>query len=86
MSLPKSVKRLNAFAAGVLLGLCVITPTFAASVSFDTMPARDWLLMASLILLAVSLALKLMRRRNGVDDVPDELEPDLRWWRRPDMA
>ena len=34
----------------------------------------------------VSLALKLMRRRNGVDDVPDELEPDLRWWRRPDMA
>jgi hypothetical protein len=86
MSLPKSVKRLNAFAAGVLLGLCVVTPTFAASFAFDTLPMRDWILMASLVLLAVALAVKLMRRRGAVDDVPDELEPDLRWWRKPDLA
>ena len=31
MSLPKKLRRLDAFAAGVLLGLCAITPAFAAT-------------------------------------------------------
>ena len=83
MSLPKKLKRLNAFAAGVLLGLCVITPTFAASFSFDTLPPRDWLLIALLVLLAVMLTLRLMRGRTDhvLESGPDD--SDLRWWRNP---
>jgi len=81
MSLPDKLLRLDAFAAGVLLGLSAITPAFAAT--FDpALPPRDWLLMGSLVLLAVALAVRLMRRRGTPDVAPDSPDmPDMRWWR-----
>lgn len=80
MSVPKKLARPNAFVAGVLLGLSAITPAFAAT--FDPAFApRDWLLVGSLVLLAVALAIRLMRGRR-TPDVGLET-PDLRWWRNP---
>jgi hypothetical protein len=77
--LPDKLVRLLPFAAGVLIGLLVVTPAFAAP--FDVpLPPRDWLLMGSLVLLAVALALKLMRSRTTPDTTPDV--PDMRWWIR----
>jgi hypothetical protein len=82
MSLPRKLAGLDAFVAGVLIGLSVITPTFAAT--FDVpMPPRDWLLMGSLVLLAVAVALKLMRVRSAPEMGPDPDNPDLRWWKNP---
>ena len=45
------------------------------------LPMRDWLLMGSLALLAVALALRLMRRRRTSEPVAEA--PDLRWWHNP---
>jgi hypothetical protein len=76
--------RLDAFAAGVLLGLSAITPAFAATFEPALAP-REWLLMGSAVLLAVGLAIRLMRRRGTPDvgpEMPTEM-PDLRWWRNP---
>ena len=82
MSLSRKLAGLDAFAAGVLIGLSLITPTFAAT--FDLpMPARDWLLMGSLVLLAVALALKLMRARSAHETGADSDNADLRWWKNP---
>ena len=80
-SLRSTLRRFDAFAAGVLLGLTAITPVFAATFE-PSLPPRDWLLMGSLALLAVALALAhafaVARRRTRGPD-----EPDMRWWRNP---
>ena len=49
-------------------------------------PMRDWILMGSLVLLAVALALRLMRHRGKnepLSDTPVTDVHDLRWWRNP---
>jgi hypothetical protein len=46
------------------------------------LPMRDWILMGSLALLAVAVALRLMRHRAGAEE-PLAEGPDLRWWRNP---
>ena len=77
MSLPSKAVRFNPFVAGILIGLSLVTPTFAAT--FDTpLPPRDWLLMGSLVLLAVALAMRLMRSRGDPEMGPEA--PDMRWW------
>ena len=45
------------------------------------LPARDWILMGSLALLAIGIALKLMRHRGDRQTLTEG--PDLRWWRNP---
>jgi uncharacterized membrane protein YfcA len=82
MSLPKKMQRLDAFAAGVLLGLCAITPAFAATLT-EALPPREWLLLGLVVLLVLALALRLMKRRTELETGPDtpDLPPDLRWWR-----
>lgn len=45
------------------------------------LPLRNWILVGSLVLLAVALALRLMRHRGTRDAMPEG--PDLRWWRNP---
>jgi len=46
-----------------------------------TLTPRDWLLIGSLVLLAVGLALRLLQDR-GAPDAGLEA-PDLRWWMNP---
>ncbi len=84
MSLRKMVQRLDAWAAFVVTGLALATPAYAFTFdvhSLRTLPMRDWLLAGSLILLAIALALRLMRRETG-RDLPADAQ-DLRWWRNP---
>jgi hypothetical protein len=49
------------------------------------LPMRDWILMGSLVLLAVALALRLMRHRGKTSPVGHPVTDvhDLRWWRNP---
>jgi len=81
MSLRKMVVRLNLAASALLTPLLLSTPVYAASFNPASLPARDWLLMGSLVLLAVAVALRLMRRDRATDVGPDTA--DLRWWRNP---
>ncbi len=81
------LRRMDAFAAGVLIGLGAVTPAFAATFPAPMEP-RELLLTGSLILLAVALAMRIMRRRNadGMVDATVEEQPDLRWWRNAHAA
>jgi len=84
MSLRKMAQRLDIRAASIVTGLVLATPAYAFAFDVDrlrALPMHDWLLAGSLILLAVALALRLMRRE-GSADVPADA-PDLRWWRNP---
>jgi len=83
MSLSQTILRLDSWLYGVALGL-LATPAFAARFPFglDTaLTQRDWLLVGSLVLLAVALALRLMQHRGAPDAGPQA--PDLRWWMNP---
>lgn len=85
MSLPRRIAQTSPFVAGVLIGLSMVTPAFAAMIDVP-LPPRDWLLMGSLVLLAVALAMRLLRSRAGSDDIPADVsldQPDMRWWIRP---
>ena len=67
-----------------LAGVLAASPALAAlpfemPFSGSGLPARDWILMGSLVLLAVALALWLMRHRGRDEPLADE--HDLRWWR-----
>ena len=84
MSLRKIVLRLDTLAAGLVTGLVLASPAFALSFTPDTLtslPVRDWVLMGSLVLLAIAIALRLMRR-GARPDMPSDT-PDMRWWRNP---
>ena len=84
MSLRKMVQRLDTWAAFVVTGLVLATPAYAVTFDVDrlrTLPIRDWLLAGSLVLLAIAVALRLMRRDTG-PNLPTDA-PDLRWWRNP---
>jgi hypothetical protein len=54
----ESLKRAAPFAAGVLIGLSVVTPVFAATLDVETL--QPLLLLGSLIVLLIGLALKAM--------------------------
>ena len=84
MSLRKVVQRLDVWAASVVAGLVLATPAYAFTFDPNTLralPMRDWLLAGSLIVLAVAVAMRLIRRDTG-PSVPTDA-PDLRWWRNP---
>ena len=69
-----------------LLATVAAMPAFAA-LPFElpftgkALPLRDWILMGSLALLAIALAIRLMRYRGSREPLPEG--PDLRWWRNP---
>jgi len=67
-------------------GLASASPALAAlpfEVPFSggSMHLQEWLLSGSLALLAVALALRLIRLRSSGEPVAEG--PDLRWWRNP---
>ena len=47
------------------------------------LPLRDWILMGFLVLLAVGLALRLLRHRGASEQRADGA--DMRWWRNPSV-
>jgi hypothetical protein len=57
----QTLKRGGPFAAGVLIGLSVVTPVFAASLDVETL--QPILLLGSLIVLLIGLILKAMSER-----------------------
>ena len=72
----------------LVVGFMVASPALAA-LPFDMpftgkgLPLRDWMLMGSLALLAIALAIKLLRGRDADEALregPDDVD-DLRWWR-----
>lgn len=77
--------RLPAMVAGVLAApfaapaLAASSYTLQGSLSGFTL--REWLLCASLLLLAIALIARLVRGRARRRDTPLEEVPDLRWWR-----
>jgi predicted lipid-binding transport protein (Tim44 family) len=75
-----TLKRGGPFAAGVLIGLSVVTPVFAASLDVETL--QPLLLLGSLIVLLIGLILKAMSERSKQPDAqdPHASDPnDLRW-------
>ena len=69
-----------------LVATVAAMPAFAAlpfelPFTATALPMRDWILMGSLALLAVALAIRLMRHRTSRE--PAAEGPDLRWWRNP---
>ena len=80
------IARVDVALAALVAALAAI-PAFAAlpvEIPFvgKGLPMRDWLLMGSLALLAVAVALKLMRHRATTEE-PLAEGPDLRWWHNP---
>jgi hypothetical protein len=76
--------RIDVAVAGLIAGLAAATPAFAAlpfelPFTASGLPMRDWILMGSLVLLAVALAIRLMRHRRSNEPLTDTT--DLRWWR-----
>lgn len=80
-------KRAGPFAAGVLIGLSVVTPVFAATL--DVEYVQPFLLLGSLIVLLVGLILKAMSERPSTranTQSAHTLDPgDLRW-QQTDLA
>jgi hypothetical protein len=76
----QTLKRGGPFAAGVLIGLAVVTPAFAASLDVETL--QPLVLLGSLILLLIGLILKAMSERPSKRTNADShaSDPnDLRW-------
>ena len=76
----------EAAVAALIAGLAAASPAFAA-LPFDLpftasgLPMRDWVLIGSLVLLAIALAIRLMRHRDRNEPLSDT--QDMRWWRNP---
>ena len=77
----QTLKRGGPFAAGVLIGLSVVTPVFAASLDVETL--QPILLLGSLIVLLIGLILKAMSerpsKRASTQDSGASNPNDLRW-------
>ena len=75
------LKRGGPFAAGVLIGLSVVTPVFAATLDMEAL--QPVLLLGSLIVLLIGLILKAVTERpsqRASAPEPEILNPnDLRW-------
>ena len=79
-----ALKRAGTFAAGVLIGLLIVTPVFAATLGAESLP--PYLLLGSLIVLLVGLVLKAVTmsrsQTRGHRNRWDSTSPnagDLRW-------
>ena len=78
----RSLRRAAPFAAGVLIGLSVVTPVFAATLDVERL--QPLVLLGSLIILLIGLALKAMATRRP-SKRSEERRPqsiaanDLRW-------
>jgi hypothetical protein len=83
----QTLKRGGPFAAGVLIGLSVVTPVFAASLDVETL--QPILLLGSLIVLLIGLILKALAERPSkrphAQDSHAFNPNDLRW-RQTDPA
>jgi hypothetical protein len=83
----ETLKRAGPFAAGVLIGLSVVTPVFAATLDVEAL--QPLVLLGSLIVLLVGLILKTMTERPSKSaDTRGSHTPnpsDLRW-RQTDPA
>ena len=80
------IARVDVAVAALVTALAAM-PVFAAlpvEIPFvgKGLPMRDWILMGSLALLAVAVALKLMRHRTTTGE-PIAEGNDLRWWHNP---
>jgi hypothetical protein len=77
----QTLKRAGPFAAGVLIGLSVVTPVFAATLDIEAV--QPFLLLGSLIVLLVGLILKALSERPSTPANAHDshtLDPgDLRW-------
>ena len=77
----ETLKRGGPFAAGVLIGLSVVTPVFAASLDVKTL--QPLVLLGSLIVLLIGLILKAMSerpaKRTDAQDSHASNSHDLRW-------
>ena len=77
----QTLKRAGPFAAGVLIGLSVVTPVFAATL--DVEAVQPFLLLGSLVVLLVGLILKALSERPSTPANAQDshtLAPgDLRW-------
>ena len=77
----ETLKRGGPFAAGVLIGLSVVTPVFAASLDVETL--QPLVLLGSLIVLLIGLILKAMSerpaKRTDAQDSHASDPHDLHW-------
>jgi hypothetical protein len=77
----QTLKRGGPFAAGVLIGLSVVTPVFAATLDVETL--QPLVLLGSLIVLLIGLILKAMSerpsKRANAQDSHASNPNDLRW-------
>lgn len=69
-----------AFASAASASPALAALPFEAPFGGQSMHLQDWLLTASLALLAVGIALRLLRRTPSGRVAEG---PDLRWWRNP---
>ena len=83
----ETLKRRGPFAAGVLIGLSVVTPVFAATLDMEAL--QPLLLLGSLLVLLIGLILKAVTERPSQRASAPESEilnpNDLRW-RQSDPA
>jgi hypothetical protein len=77
----QTLKRRGPFAAGVLIGLSVVTPVFAATLDLEAL--QPLVLLGSLIVLLIGLILKAMTERpskqTSASDSQITNPNDLRW-------
>ena len=81
------LKRGGPFAAGVLIGLSVVTPVFAATLDMEAL--QPVLLLGSLIVLLIGLILKAVTERpsqRASAPEPEILNPNDLRWRQTDPA
>jgi hypothetical protein len=84
----QKLSRMVSLPAALMAAIAVLAaPPALAALPFEMpftgpgLSLRDWVLMGSLVLLAVALALRLMRHRGH--DAPLTDTHDLRWWHNP---
>lgn len=76
-SMKRAISGVAPFAAGVLIGLSVVTPVFAATL--DAEDVQPYVLLGSLVVLLVGLILKATAVRASTRaSAPSEDRPDLR--------
>ena len=83
----ETLKRGGPFAAGVLIGLSVVTPVFAATLDMEAL--QPLLLLGSLIVLLIGLILKAVTERpsqRASAPAPEILNPNDLRWRQTDPA
>ena len=77
----ETLRRAGPFAAGVLIGLSVVTPVFAATLNFEAL--QPLVLLGSLIVLLIGLILKAVTGRPSkhanAQDLQTPNSNDLRW-------